>query len=317
MTPVAGFAYGIRTMAARPDVCVLEFVSGKYKGDEFALAGVKGTVAGRSSEADLVLADDTVSRRHAKFFPARGRTWVRDLGSRNGTVVNGERVDLHCLRAGDRIAIGSSLLRVSVREPSSIKRTTRAGERREAGGAMSGSLEDIPLVDVLQWLATSRKTGTVKVQGGESGRAGELRLREGSVFYAAIEGREEIHPEKALIRMLGWRRGKFALDSETASDSPVQIEQALEHMLMEAARQQDELARLEKDTELPQPGDAVHLVYPSPSPWRALEPDQLDMVQALAEGRTFWEILDTSTSDDLTVFRTYAALRKRGVVAVA
>lgn len=300
-------------MTAAPEVCVLEFVSGKYSGDEFALAGPRGTVAGRSSEADLVLADDTVSRRHAKFYVARGRTWVRDLGSRNGTVVNGERVDLHCLRAGDRIAIGSSLLRVGLKEPNSIRRGS-AGERRDVGGAMSGTLEDIPLVDVLQWLATSRKTGTVKVKGGDDGSAGELRLRDGQVFFAGIDGRPKVHPEKALLRMLGWSRGKFALDSETARDTDTRIEQSLEHMLMEAARQQDELAKLEQEAKLPKRGSLVRLTVPSPVPWRELKPEQLDLVQALAEGTDFWDILDDSSSDDLVHLKTLVALQKRGVV---
>jgi hypothetical protein len=85
------------------EIHVLKFLTGKYKGEEFPL-GPDGRhfIAGRSSEADLVLADDAVSRKHARFYIERRRTWVRDLCSRNGTLVNGAPVKRHCLRPGDK-----------------------------------------------------------------------------------------------------------------------------------------------------------------------------------------------------------------------
>src|SRR5215470_6647349 len=149
-------------MAPAAPIVVLAFIRGRYQGQEFALEANKSIIAGRSTEADLVLADDAVSRKHARFHGARGRVWVRDLGSRNGTLVNGNRVEHHCLREGDRIAIGSSLARVELKDNADTNR--RAGEQRRrrpndsAGRSMTGSIEDIPLMDVLQWLATSRKT---------------------------------------------------------------------------------------------------------------------------------------------------------------
>ncbi|HET6584895.1 MAG TPA: FHA domain-containing protein, partial [Nannocystaceae bacterium] len=180
-------------MAPALPVLVLQFVRGKYHGQEYPLEQGKSVIAGRSTEADLVLADDAVSRKHARFYGARGRIWVRDLGSRNGTVVNGERVELHCLRAGDRVVIGSSLARVD-HKPTADVNPRRAGEQRRrrpndsAGRSMTGSIEDIPLMDVLQWLATSRKTGCLKVRDVTRNRVGALHLREGRVYYAAIEG---------------------------------------------------------------------------------------------------------------------------------
>ena len=70
------------------------------------------TIAGRSSEADLVLADDAVSRKHVRFFGKRGRTWLRDLGSRNGTLVNGASVERQSLKNEDEIQMGK--LRIGV-----------------------------------------------------------------------------------------------------------------------------------------------------------------------------------------------------------
>ena len=65
-----------------------------------------GHEAGRNTEATLFLDDITVSRHHASFAVAEGRLRVRDLGSTNGTYVNGELVDEAELRPGDEVSIG-------------------------------------------------------------------------------------------------------------------------------------------------------------------------------------------------------------------
>jgi hypothetical protein len=63
-------------------------------------------VIGRSREADIVLQDPNVSRRHAEVRRADGGWQVVDLGSTNGIKVNGRRVDNQPLRPGDRVTIG-------------------------------------------------------------------------------------------------------------------------------------------------------------------------------------------------------------------
>lgn len=64
------------------------------------------TVIGRWAEAGVVLNSRQVSRRHAEVMrDPFGRWWIRDLGSRNGFAVNGEKVMEHVLQHGDEIAI--------------------------------------------------------------------------------------------------------------------------------------------------------------------------------------------------------------------
>jgi hypothetical protein len=65
---------------------------------------------GRQADNDLVLTDPGVSRHHAEITSERGTCTLRDLGSTNGTLVNGTRVSEHALRDGDRIQIGSSVV---------------------------------------------------------------------------------------------------------------------------------------------------------------------------------------------------------------
>ena len=63
-------------------------------------------VLGRSREADIVIQDPNVSRRHAELRREDGGWQIVDLGSTNGIKVNGRRVDNQPLRQGDQITIG-------------------------------------------------------------------------------------------------------------------------------------------------------------------------------------------------------------------
>jgi diguanylate cyclase (GGDEF)-like protein len=67
------------------------------------------TVIGRSKDTAIRIDDDGVSRRHAKIVRhPDGTVAIVDLKSTNGTFCNGERVDTHVLRDGDRIQIGTT-----------------------------------------------------------------------------------------------------------------------------------------------------------------------------------------------------------------
>ncbi|MHB8669511.1 MAG: FhaA domain-containing protein [Acidimicrobiales bacterium] len=73
--------------------------------------GDQPVVIGRLPECDLALADPNVSRRHAELRPVEGGWVVVDLGSTNGTRVNGAGVTERPLQDGDEITVGSSRLR--------------------------------------------------------------------------------------------------------------------------------------------------------------------------------------------------------------
>ncbi|MGZ8649272.1 MAG: FhaA domain-containing protein [Solirubrobacteraceae bacterium] len=73
------------------------------------LMGSAGAVLGRSREADIVVEDPNVSRRHAEVRPSGGSWIVRDLGSTNGVKVNGRRIQgPQSLKPGDVIELGTA-----------------------------------------------------------------------------------------------------------------------------------------------------------------------------------------------------------------
>ena len=70
-------------------------------------------IIGRSTKADVAISDRFLSRHHARVFKTDGDWLIEDLGSRNGTHVNGVRVDRPTpVQAGDVIAISASVVRV-------------------------------------------------------------------------------------------------------------------------------------------------------------------------------------------------------------
>ncbi len=307
------------------EIHVLKFLTGKYKGEEFPL-GPDGTqfIAGRSSEADLVLADDAVSRKHARFYVERRRVWVRDLGSRNGTLINGIPMQRHCLRQGDRVAIGASLMSVQQAKPSQVGAAPRAGEKKQSrtrptldfsNRSMAGNIEEIPLAGVLQFLAASRKSGNLQVREGETSRVGRVFMRDGFITNASLEGSAPgLRPEKAVMRMLAWVKGTFSLENATAETGDERVVASIEHVLMESARQQDEIVHLSERTPVPRYNSEVTLILPAPIRWRTLPPEQLDVVQDLAEGRGWAYVLDTYPGDDLELTRLIVELRKKRIV---
>ena len=66
---------------------------------------------GRGDEAKLKLVHGLISRQHCELFEDRGRIMVRDLGSRNGTFVSGQRIEVAPLPPGEVLTVGGISLR--------------------------------------------------------------------------------------------------------------------------------------------------------------------------------------------------------------
>jgi transcriptional regulator with GAF, ATPase, and Fis domain len=76
--------------------------------DVFRLEKGRSLVIGRASSNEIPVADERASRRHAEVFFQDGEWWIRDLGSRNGTFLDGRRIDApQPLTAGSQLAVAS------------------------------------------------------------------------------------------------------------------------------------------------------------------------------------------------------------------
>ena len=297
----------------------LRFISGKYQGGEYPLAESGELVIGRSSELDMVLIEDMVSRKHAKISLLPGQITISDLGSTNGTFVNGEKVKRARLKEGDRILIGTSILKLvtmtraagvidSKAAQQNLERTAEAQEKKTGGRtAVQGRLEEVPLVDLLQLLSTSKKTGAIVIKGYRGGR---VHLRAGKVVSAVIDADPTLLPKKALFRMVGWTQGGFEFVPHEGEMPlmPSEIAEGTEQLVMEAMHQSDELTR----GNLPLPTAAIGIAMPLTPRLRDLPPDEVDLVQLVHNYGVVQAVLDRASGSDLEVSQKLAGLIQRG-----
>jgi len=91
---------------------VLHILGEDAERESVSLPDTGTVVVGRSRSCDVRLHGDLISREHCRLHCSDECWSVEDLGSRNGTYVNGERVKQAALRTGDRIYVGRMLLRI-------------------------------------------------------------------------------------------------------------------------------------------------------------------------------------------------------------
>ncbi|MBN1773766.1 MAG: DUF4388 domain-containing protein [Deltaproteobacteria bacterium] len=309
----------------------LRFVAGKYEGGEFRLPSEGEVLIGRGAELPVVLAEDMVSRKHARLTIRADHIRIEDLGSTNGTFVNGERVKSAELKPGDRVLIGTSIMKLLAVEAAEARprrasaampplpserpgaRATSAPpaprapsvppappkparpqphttvspqaemHRPERSGTgsiktVAGSIEEIPLPDILQLFAASRKTGLLVVKGAKGSRA-NLYIESGQVVLAQLDGAPQVKARKAVHRVLRWKTGTFELRPNRSVPAGERLSESMEHLLMDGLREFDELERLRPD--LPPDEAKLVLLRPMTSKLRDLLPSTLDILQAV------------------------------------
>jgi predicted component of type VI protein secretion system len=316
---------------------VLKFISGKYQGGEFPLEEGHEYYIGRSSESDMVLVEDMVSRQHARIAVREDVVHLEDLGSTNGSFVNGERVNNRALEPGDRILFGTSIIKLmhvaagaatdatageenvfeQPEEPSARKtmsmppQTMVMPPTQTMAGAMSGLLQEVSLPDLLQLFSTSRKSGVLRLHDAEQRAA--VYLREGRVVFAEIDGLNDLPPDKAAYRVMGWTQGMFVLEPPSDRVFENELEMSTEAMMMEAMRLMDEMEQLKHN--VPDMDARLTLVQPLEPPLRSLTPELLDTLQLVHNHTVVAAILDASLGGDLETMQDIDYLLKHGYIA--
>jgi len=281
---------------------VLRFISGKYQGGEFPVAPDKQILIGRSSDLDMVLVEDMVSRKHARIAMQADQIWIEDLGSTNGTFVNGEKIKRARLKEGDRVLIGTSILKLiagdAPREGMDVKReleNVAQARRTSQQRTMSGAIDEVPLPDLLQLFGTSKKSGVLVIRTDDD--VGRIYLKKGNIAFAIINDLDDVQPLKSLYRMLTWQKGLFDLDPPEEREFPNELNVTVQEVLMDGMRQLDEFNRIREDL----PDLAAKLVVPSPinPPLRDLKPEELDVLQMVHNYGVFETVLNKSLATDL------------------
>jgi pSer/pThr/pTyr-binding forkhead associated (FHA) protein len=293
----------------------LRFISGKYQGGEFPLPVNREIVVGRSSELDMVLVEDMVSRRHAKIIVTDDQIFIQDLGSTNGTFVNGEKIKRAKLGEGDRILIGTSIIKLVAADPSSTAASPQKMEAQVRGRptqarTMSGSINEVPLPDLMQLFSTSKKSGVLVIRTDDA--EGKVFLEKGNIVFASVNDQEEVPPLKSLIRVLTWEHGTFDMEPFEDRAFPRRLEMSTEGILMEGFRQIDELRRL--SSELPAHHAVLTLAKPVVPPLRDLTPEQLDVLQLVINYGTVETILNRSLASDLDTSEVLIKLLKSSYI---
>lgn len=130
----------------------------------------KPLTIGRSGDADVLVLDEKASRVHCGIRYSDGAFFIKDLKSKNGTYVNDKPVDLHQLRQGDRIRIGSTVFLFETEVP---------GGADTALQEMQGKIDDgagySTILREIVHETTPAKTEEAAPPAPEQEDAGELR----------------------------------------------------------------------------------------------------------------------------------------------
>ncbi|MGA2618393.1 MAG: FHA domain-containing protein [Thermoguttaceae bacterium] len=130
-------------------------VGGKNAGQKIPVAGPKFLI-GRAEDCQLRPRSDLVSRHHCVLLLEQGSVAVRDLGSKNGTLVNDEEIKSQReLKAGDHLKVGALEFEVALSVELSGKKKPKVRNVQEAARRTiesAGGKDQIDL-DVTQWLA--------------------------------------------------------------------------------------------------------------------------------------------------------------------
>jgi adenylate cyclase len=177
---------------------------------------------GRAVTNDLVLAHSSVSRHHARLTVLPGGTvFLNDLGSMNGTTVNGQSIQEYHLKDQDQFALGMYSLRfdATVHTPVHIESSTATGEldRLVSPESLSTALKPQPLADTAQHLSVEERIKSLE----QENRTLKLLLGVGKTLSSVLIAEEIMQRVMELVfQMDNVERGFVMLRDEKGGFKP-------------------------------------------------------------------------------------------------
>jgi len=193
-----------------------------------------------------------------------------------------------------------------------LARQARAGLARKSTDArtrFSGSLSEMSVVDLLQTIDVSRKSGVLTLIAAD-GQEGMISFDSGAVINATVE---DLVGEDAIYRQLLWRDGTFDLAFRTVSLSERTVHRTTQALLMEGMRRLDEWSRLSEllpsfDTALEVDAEVLR------ERLREMPDEQNEMVRLIDGEQTIGEVLRTHGGDHVEALRKVVDLYFEGTV---
>jgi hypothetical protein len=254
--------------------------------------------------------EDMVSRKHARIWLENEQVNLEDFGSTNGTFVNGEKISRAVVNRGDRILIGTSIMKLveTDKEPRQTSSEIIPGSDADTSGmpsqdgsssssasvsAMTGTIDEVPLPDLIQLLSSSKKTGTLIITSHKT--IGKIHLEKGKLIFCSVDDSPNLAPLKAIFRILSWVTGKFELHGAESTDFPETLDMPTEHILMEGLRQLDEIRNLKG--KLPPMETVLVIAAPLTAKLADLSKEQLEIFQLIHNYGVIQDVIDMAPMD--------------------
>ena len=209
-------------------------------------ADAPGVVVGRAQESDVVLPFSTVSKRQLGFEQLANGDWtVVELGSRNGTRLNGVALgpDVpRVLSEGDSLCLSEHLILEFLTPPRIVEWVEEVGDSSggtagEVAGGLGGKFKGDELVEFLQMVEFNRKTGVLRIHDTVRFR-GTAFFQEGRLKGASTQ--EGQKGEAGLRSLLSLPGGRFRFSPQLPVGFAPELDLPLSPILFEAMRQRDE-----------------------------------------------------------------------------
>ncbi len=232
------------------------------------------------------------------------------------------------LKEGDRLALGKVKMMIVALTRFSPAVTSESGGTQfivksrkaqqeapsiPAGKSLSGSLSEVSLADILQFLTQSRMDGHVRLELADK-TTGRIYISSGRIINASWKGQGKVSARRILFRLLGQTSGTFSFGPtvEPVSD---EIDQSADSILLEGMQSGDEtreklevLGSFKQTARVERSKGAVRL--------RELSPEELDVFELCLVGSTILEIMNGHPTSDLEALQSLEKLVNAGWVAV-
>lgn len=196
-------------------------------------------VFGRSSDCAVQVPSPKVSRQHASIEWRGEHPILRDLGSQNGTTVNGKPIRDHRLVDEDEIVIGPFACTYrclsgqgSLQSRDKALEDSQADTQTLEAVALTGDLQEVSVYELLETLSYNQKTGTLEVYSPKDVE-GKVTLVDGVAVQAEVG---KLRGDRAILHLLSWEEGRFRMIAGADTSLPTNVRGTIQHLLTRYAQ---------------------------------------------------------------------------------